>query len=169
MVKLSLQIGDPASACDRWSEAHARAEALIRDATALAKHGEETERKLEKAGTPADHDARSHDPDHLSATAHRKTITPFSSGAPIPDPAQRFPSTSRQTPSAAPGPASPSLRPSARRRLSFGVGSRRRSASQSLFGRSTLFDARPRDRRFKPAAEPLNRLRPRRRSRRESR
>ncbi len=86
IVKLSLQTGDHATACDRWSEVHARVEALIRDATTLAKRDEEAKRKLEKvralsskeratiAGQArydvlADHDAGWSDPDHLSATA----------------------------------------------------------------------------------------------------
>ena len=86
IVKLSLQTGDHATACDRWSEVHARVEALIRDATTLAKRDEEAKRKLEKvraltskeratiAGQArydvlADHDADWDDPDHMSATA----------------------------------------------------------------------------------------------------
>jgi hypothetical protein len=83
-VKLSLQTGDHATACDRWSEVHARVEALIRDATTLAKRDEEAKRKVEKAPTLtseeratiagqarhdvlADHDAGWSVPDHMSA------------------------------------------------------------------------------------------------------
>jgi len=51
IVKLSLHTGDLATACDRWSEVHARVEALIRDATTLAKRDEEAKRKLEKVRT----------------------------------------------------------------------------------------------------------------------
>jgi integrase len=86
IVKLSLQTGDHATACDRWSEVHARVEALIRDATTLAKRDKETKQNLEKARTLtseqiatiagqarhdvlADHDAGWTDPDHLSPTA----------------------------------------------------------------------------------------------------
>ena len=86
IVKLSLQTGDHATACDRWSEVHARVEALIRDATTLAKRDKETKRNLEKVRTLtfeqkatiagqarhdvlADHDAGWSDPDHLSVTA----------------------------------------------------------------------------------------------------
>jgi hypothetical protein len=86
IVKLSLKTGDRATACDRWSEVHALVEALIRDATTLAKRDEEAKRKLEKKGAltskeratiagqarydvQADHDAGWSDPDHLSGTA----------------------------------------------------------------------------------------------------
>ncbi len=86
IVKLSLQTGDRATAGDRWSEVHARVEALIRDAMTLAKRDKETKRNLEKVRTltserratiagqarydvPADHDAGWSDPDQLSATA----------------------------------------------------------------------------------------------------
>ena len=86
IVKLSLQTGDRATAGDRWSEVHARVEALIRDATTLAKRDKETKRNLEKVDTLtsketatiagqarhdvlADNDAGWIDPDHLSATA----------------------------------------------------------------------------------------------------
>ncbi|MGA2496064.1 MAG: hypothetical protein ABSF67_24605, partial [Roseiarcus sp.] len=88
IVKLSLQTGDHATACDRWSEVHARVEALIRDATTLAKRDKVTKRNLEKVRTLtseekatiagqarydvlADHDAGWSDPDHMSATARR--------------------------------------------------------------------------------------------------
>jgi len=50
-VKLSQQTGDHAAACDRWSEAHARIEASIRNATTLAKRKEEAKRKPEMART----------------------------------------------------------------------------------------------------------------------
>ena len=86
IVKLSLQTGDRATAGDRWSEVHARVEALIRDATTLAKRDKETKRNLEKVRTLtseqratiagqarhdvlADHDAGWNDPDHLSTMA----------------------------------------------------------------------------------------------------
>jgi len=48
IIKLSLQTGDRATAGDRWSEVHARVEALIRDATTLAKRDKETKRNLER-------------------------------------------------------------------------------------------------------------------------
>jgi len=85
-VKLSQQTGDHAAACDRWSEAHARIEASIRNATTLAKRKEEAKRKPEMARTLtsnenvtiagqarcdvlADHDVGWSDLDHVSMTA----------------------------------------------------------------------------------------------------
>jgi integrase len=86
IVKLSLQTGDHATACDRWSEVHARVEALIRDATRIAKRDKETKRNLEEVRTLtseqmatiagqarhdilADHDAGWTGSDHMSVTA----------------------------------------------------------------------------------------------------
>jgi integrase len=51
IVKLSLQTGDHTTACDRWSDVHARVEGLIREATTLAKRDKETKRNLEKVRT----------------------------------------------------------------------------------------------------------------------
>ena len=86
IVKLSLQTGDHSTACDRWSEVHARVEALIRDATRIAKRDEEAKRKVEKVRTLtseeratiasqarsdvlADHDAGWNNPNHMSPMA----------------------------------------------------------------------------------------------------